>query len=83
MKKVCRKQCNTNGANQPTSVFPGGWVVEISGKGKYKMLRTNYDVLKGFVKIEAVIAKYAVKHHRHHCHTEPANGQPEGAQNDV
>jgi hypothetical protein len=37
-----------------------------------------------FIKtLNAVIAKYAVKHHRHHRHTEPANGQPEGAQNDV
>jgi hypothetical protein len=33
--------------------------------------------------LNAVIAKYAVKHHRHHHHAEPANGQPEGAQNDV
>jgi hypothetical protein len=33
--------------------------------------------------LDAVIAKYAVKHHRHHHHAEPANGQPEGAQNDA
>jgi hypothetical protein len=33
--------------------------------------------------LNAVIAKYAVRHHRHHHHAEPTNGQPEGAQNDV
>jgi hypothetical protein len=59
----------------------------------YKQLRdiiNVYMVLEGtadyeaFIRtLNAVVAKYAVRHHRHHRPAEPANGQPEEAQNDV
>jgi hypothetical protein len=60
----------------------------------FKQLRdiiNVYMVLEGtadyeaFIRtLNAVVAKYAVRHHhRHRHHTEPANGQPEGVQNDA
>jgi hypothetical protein len=54
-----------------------------------KNLKRSIAVVEGaadyeqFIRtLNAVIAKYAVKH-RHHHNAEPANGQPEGAQNDA